>query len=143
MSVEPDTFEWLLVRAGLVVVAVVMVAVGAGWKVRDIRNGPAPTRLELVIRCLNVEKGVATTTTPKDDPLAASAGNGSFVTTIEGNAVTVSLAASEEQAASIEATYRAVGGDLTGRLERRGATVYLWRYESSPTQRQAMYDCQY
>ena len=83
------------------------------------------------------------TTQPKDDPLAASAGDGFFATTIEGNTVTVSLAASDEQAVSIEGTYRAVGGDLTGRLERRGNTVYLWRYTASPTQRQAMYDCEY
>ena len=143
MSAAPDTLEWLLVRGGLVVVAVTMVLVGAGWKVRDIRNGPAPTRLELVTRCLNVEKGVATTPTPRDDPLAASAGDGSYSATIEGNTVTVSLAGSEEQAAYLERTYRAVGGDLTGRLERRGNTVYLWRYMSSPTQRQAMYDCEY
>ena len=143
MSAAPDRVEWLLIRGGLVVVAVIMVAVAASWKVRDIRSSPAPTRLELVTRCLNGEKGVATTATPKDDPLAASAGDGSFATTIEGNAVTVSLAGSEEQAAYIERTYRAVAGDLTGRLERRGKTVYLWRYTSSPTQRQAMYDCEY
>jgi hypothetical protein len=142
VNAEPNRIEWLLVRAGLVVVAVVMVAVGAGWKVRDIRSGPAPTRLELTLRCLHGEKGVATTVV-KDDPLAASAGDGSFATTIEGNTVTVSLAGSVEQAAYIERTYRAVGGDLTGRLERRADTVYLWRFESSPTQRQAMYDCRY
>ena len=64
-------------------------------------------------------------------------------TTIEGNDVTVSLASSEKQAAEIERFYRAVGGDLEGRLELRQRTVYLWRFRSSPTQRQAMYDCQY
>ena len=109
---------------------------------RDARKGPAPTRLELTLRCLNDEKGVATIV-PAGDPLADSAGDGSFRTTIEGNEVTVALGATEEQAAKIERAYRAVGGDLTGRLERRSDTVYLWKFESSPTQRQAMYDCQY
>jgi hypothetical protein len=142
MSAEADPLEWLLVRAGLVVVAVIMVAVGAGWKVRDARKGPAPTRLELALRCLGSEKGVATTV-PAGDPLADSAGDGSFKTTIEGNEVTVALGTTEEQAARIERSYRAVAGDLTGRLERRADTVYLWKFESSPTQRQTMYDCRY
>ena len=109
---------------------------------RDVRKGPAPTRLEQALRCLHDEKGVATIV-PAGDPLADSAGDGSFRTTIEGNEVTVVLGASEEQAATIERSYRAVGGDLTGRLERRSDTVYLWEFESSPTQRQTMYDCQY
>ena len=43
----------------------------------------------------------------------------------------------------LEQSYRAVGGDLTGRLERRGRSVFVWKFVSSPTQRQTMYDCQY
>ena len=73
--------------------------------------------------------------------LADSAGDGSLKTTIEGNDVTVALASSEEQAADIERYYHAVADDLEGRLERRGKTLYLWRFKSSPTQRQVMYDC--
>jgi hypothetical protein len=142
MSGEPDRIEWLLVRAGLIGVAVIMVAVGASWKVRDVRKGPPLTRLEQTLRCLQHEKGVATIV-PAGDPLAGSAGDGSLRTTIEGNEVTVALGTTEEQAAKIERAYRSVGGDLTGRLERRSDTVYLWKFESSPTQRQTMYDCRY
>jgi hypothetical protein len=142
MSAEPDRLEWLLVRAGLVVVAVIMVVVGTSWKVRDIRKGPEPTRLELSLRCLNDEKGVATIV-PAGDPLADSAEDGSFRATIEGNEVTVALVPTQRRAAQIEGYFRAVGGDLTGRLERRDRSVYLWRFPSSPTQRQAMYDCAY
>lgn len=142
MSTEPEAIERRLVQAGLAVVALVMVAVGVGWKVHDVRKGPAPTRLELTLRCLNGEKGLATIV-PAGDPLADSAGDGSLRTTVEGNEVAVVLGASEEQAARIERSYRAVGGDLSGRLERRSDTVYLWKFESSPTQRQTMYDCRY
>jgi hypothetical protein len=80
---------------------------------------------------------------PSGNPLADSAGEGSLNTTIEGNDVTVALAATEEQAIKIERYYRALAGDLEGRLERRNKTVFLWRFRSSPTQRQAMYDCAY
>jgi hypothetical protein len=80
---------------------------------------------------------------PAGDPLADSAGKGSLKTTIEGNEVTVALASSQKQAVTIERYYHQVGGALRGRLERRDRTVYLWRFRSSPTQRQAMYDCQY
>jgi hypothetical protein len=142
MSSTPDRIEWLLVRAGLIVVAVTMIAVTTSWKVRDIRNGPRPTRLEQALRCLQNEKGVAAIV-PAGDPLADSAGDGAFRATIEGNEATVALGASEEQAARIMREYQAVGGDLAGRLERRSDTVYLWKFASSPTQRQTMYDCQY
>jgi hypothetical protein len=142
MSVEPDRMEWLVVRTGLVVVAVAMALVATSWKVRDIRQGPAPSRLELTLRCLHEEKRLATIV-PAGDPLAESAGDGSLKATIEGNEVTVVLGASEKQAARIERNYRAVGGDLAGRLERRSDTVYLWTFEASPTQRQTVYDCRY
>jgi hypothetical protein len=136
-----ETREWTYLRAALVVVAVLAVADVAAWKVHDWRN-PPPTRLASTIRCLETEKGLPVTL-PAGDPLADSAGGGSLKTTVEGNVVTVALASSDGEALRIERYYRAVGGDLTDRLERRGSTVYLWRFTSSPTQRQAMYECQY
>jgi hypothetical protein len=142
VSETPDRLEWPFLRIALGLVVLIAVADVAGWKVHDLRQPPAPTRLELVVRCLNGEKGLRTAV-PAGDPLADSAGDGSLKTTVEGNDVTVALASSEELAAKIERYYRAVADDLTGRLERRGRTVYLWRFKSSPTQRQAMYDCQY
>ena len=46
------------------------------------------------------------TIVPAGDPLADSAGDGSFRTTIEGNEVTVALGTTEEQAVKIERAYR-------------------------------------
>ncbi len=111
------------------------------WKVWD-ETRDKPTRLELTLRCLNVEKGL-TTVAPARDPLARSAGDGSLETTIEGNDVTVALAGSDEQALKLVRDYNAVASALEGRLERRGRIVYLWRFVSSPTQRQVIYDCRY
>ena len=136
-----DSREWAYLRVALVVVAVLVVADLVVWKVHDWRH-PPPTRLASAIRCFEVEKGVLVTV-PAGDPLSASAAGGSLRTTVEGNGVIVALAGSEEQAQSLERTYRDVGGDLSGRLERRGRTVYLWDRPSSPTQRQTTYDCQY
>ena len=141
MSAGPDRREWPYLRVALGVVALIVVADVVGWKVHDVRH-PRPTRLELSVKCLNNEKGVATVV-PAGDPLADSAGAGSLRTTIEGNDVSVALASSQEQAARIERYFRLVGGDLEGRLERRDRTVYRWKFRSSPTQRQTMYDCQY
>jgi hypothetical protein len=141
MSGKPDGLEWLLLRVALGVVALVVVADVVVWKLHD-RANPQPTRLERSVFCLKDNKGVVAVV-PAGDPLADSAGEGALTTTVEGNDVTVALASSDEQAITIERSYRAVADDLGGRLERRGRTVYLWRFESSPTQRQTMYDCQY
>lgn len=141
MNERLDNREWLYVRIALVVVALVVVADVAGWKVHDILH-PRPTRLQQTVRCLTEKRGVHPVV-PAGDPLADSAGKGSLKATIEGNEVTVALASSQKQAAKIEGYYLGLGGDLEGRLERRDRTVYLWRFRSSPTQRQAMYDCQY
>jgi hypothetical protein len=138
---KPDRLEWLYLRIALGVVALIVVADVVGWKVHDIVH-PPPTRLERTVVCLKDKRGVVAVV-PAGDPLADSAGKGSLKTTIEGNDVTVALASSEEQAAKIERYYRAVADGLEGRLERRDRTVYLWRFRSSPTQRQAMYDCQH
>ena len=138
---EPDRLEWLYLRIALAVVALGVVAIVVVWKVHDIVH-PRPTGLELTVFCLMDNHGVVAVV-PAGDPLADSAGRGSLKATVEGNDVTVALASSEKEAARIEGYYRSVAGDLEGRLERRGRTVYLWRFSSSPTQRQAMYDCQY
>ena len=103
----------------------------------------ALTRLQLSVRCLHEEKGIASVVVPAGDPLADSAGDGSFKTKVEGNPVTVALAASEAEAVKLERYYRNLSGGLARRLERRYKTVYLWMFTSSPSQRQTMYDCQY
>jgi hypothetical protein len=141
MTARGAAREWRYLRVAMVALAVVVLVDVGAWKVRDLGTD-APTRLELSLNCLHGEKG-ARTVVPAGDPLADSAGDGSLKTTIEGNGVTVALASSEEQAIKIERYYHALADGLEGRLERRGRTVYLWRFRSSPTQRQAMYDCQY
>jgi hypothetical protein len=133
--------EWPFLRIALAAVAAVVLLDAAVWKVRDLTIHK-PSRLELTVRCLRDEKGAATTV-PAADPLANSAGDGSLQTTIEGNGVTVALATTAEQAATIVRQYRALASGLEGRLERRAQVVYLWRNISSPTQRQIMYDCGY
>ena len=136
-----DAREWPFLRVALVVVLVLAIADVVVWKVHDWRN-PPPTRLESAVRCFEFEKGLLVTV-PAGDPLSSTAAAGSLRTTVEGNGVIVALAGSERQAKTLEHAYRNVGGELTGRLERRGRTVYLWDRPSSPTQRQATYDCQY
>lgn len=140
MTASSDPREWLYLRIALGAVALIVVAVLVGWKVNDIVH-PRATRLELTVDCLT-GRGVVPIV-PTGDPLAESASAGALKATIEGNDVTVALAGSQKQAIKIEGYYRAVGGDLEGRLERRDRSVYLWAFPSSPTQRQAMYDCQY
>ena len=140
MTASADSREWLYLRIALGVVAAIVVAVLVGWKVNDIVH-PRATRLELTVDCLT-RRGVVPIV-PSGDPLADSAGRGSLKVTIEGNDVTVALASSKKAAAKLAGYYRAVGGELEGRLEHRDRSVYLWAFVSSPTQRQAMYDCQY
>ena len=80
---------------------------------------------------------------PARDPLARSAGKGSFQVVAEGNGVAVAPASSDAQAKRIERYYHDVAGELKGRLERRNLTVYLWQGIATPTQRQRLYDCHY
>jgi hypothetical protein len=141
MSDKPDRLEWFYLRIALGVVALIVVADVVGWKVHDIVH-PPPTRLERTVVCLKDEKGVVAIV-PAGDPISNTARAGSLRVTVEGSEVIVSLAKSEDEAAKIEGNYRAVAGNLEGRLERRGRSVFLWQGVASPTQRQTMYDCQY
>jgi len=137
---QPDPLEWLAVRIALGVVGLIVVAVLGAWKVDDTRH-PRPTRLAQTVACL--EGHGLTPVVPAGDPLSSTARAGSLRVTVEGSEVIVSLAKSWEEAARIERGYRLVGGDLEGRLERRGRYVFLWQGIATPTQRQTMYDCQY
>ena len=141
MSVAVDEADWAYLRVALVVVGVIVVAVLVAWKVHDAVY-PPPTRLGRTVFCLKDNHDLAATV-PAGDPVSSIARSGSFRVTVEGSEVIVSLAKSEHEAVKIEQAYRAVGGDLTGRLERRGRSVYLWQGVATPTQRQTMYGCQY
>ncbi|MHB1242920.1 MAG: hypothetical protein ACYC1P_05910 [Gaiellaceae bacterium] len=131
--------EWAYLRAGFVVVGVLIAAALVAWGVATARY--EDPRFEQTRRCLLNEKG-ATLETPRD-PIAASAELGALRTVIETNGVTVAVGSSREEAERVMAAYRAVGGDLGERLEVRGTTVYLWDRPPSPTQRQTLFDCTY
>jgi len=131
--------EWAFLRAGLVAVALLIVAALIGWSVQTAVY--EDQGFQNVVKCLANEKG-ATLDTPRD-PIAQSAELGALRTVIETNGVTVSVASNANSAERIVAAYQTVAGDLTGRLEQRGRLVYLWDRPASPTQRQTLFDCTY
>jgi hypothetical protein len=137
---QPDPLEWRALRVALGVVALIMAGVLVAWKVHDARY-PRPTRLAQTVACL-VAKGL-NPIVPAGDPISKAAESGSLRVTVAGSEVIVALAKSGDEAGTIEHDYRAVGGDLEGRLERRGRSVFLWQGIATPTQRQTMYDCKY
>jgi hypothetical protein len=132
--------EWPYLRGALLAVAFLLTAFVVGWRVHDALHDE-PTEFQLMTTCLRNEKHIGLSRTP--DPVARSAGQGSFRTVIETNGVTVSVAADSDEAERIVSNYRAVGGDLGPRVEQRGRTVYLWDRPPSPTQRQTLFDCTY
>jgi hypothetical protein len=139
MSERARELRFLL--GSLALVAAILVVQLAGWRVHDAVHDE-PTRRALTERCLRESKFL-TLGAPEGDPIAESAALGAVTTVVETNPVTIVFAADDEEAAELAAAYRAVGGPLTGRLEVRGDTVYLWERPASPTQRQHLYDCQY
>lgn len=131
--------EWAYLRAGFVVVGVLIAAALVSWGVATARyEDPG---FEQTRRCLEVEKALVLVT--PSDPIAASAELGALRTVIETNGVTVAVGSSRAGAERVAAAYRAVGGELGERLEIRGTTVYLWDRPPSPTQRQTLFDCTY
>ena len=127
-----------MVGVGLVV-SLLFAQVVAGF-VRGVASDE-PSFLEKVETCLTERA------TPfeqvADDPIAASAKRGALRTTVDGNAVTVVLGRSEDDA---ERVYDAYAGVATAEvaaalLDRRRKVVYLW--DSAPTteQRAFVYLC--
>jgi hypothetical protein len=132
--------EWIFLRAGLLAVAALCVSAVAGWGVYSLMH-EEPGAVAKITRCLVGEKGL-TLETPRD-PIAQSAEFGALRTVVETNGVTIAVAGDDAGAERIVRAYRSVAGELEGRLERRARLVYLWDRRASPTQRQALYDCQY
>ena len=132
--------EWVFLRAGLLAVAALCLSALVAWGVYSIVH-EEPSAREKVSGCLVNEKGV-TVETPRD-PIAQSAELGALRTVVETNGVTISVARDDEGANRIVAAYRRVADDLEGRLEKRGRLVFLWDRPASPTQRQALFDCEY
>jgi hypothetical protein len=126
-------------RLGLAVAVAVVgaqAAVGAAWSL----SHDDPTELELTKRCLELEKGL-TIEDATDDPVARSAQGGTLRTVVEGNLVTLSVAASQAEVERLRAAY--AQGDPGVRLDVRGRYVALWLRDPSRSQRQDTYDCAY
>jgi hypothetical protein len=100
-------------------------------------------RLRLSARRSAVSRARSLELVTATDPIAASARGGWVATRVEGNGVHAAIAHSTSEAERLADLYKSVGGQLTGRLERRGKVVYVWEGVASPTQRQTMYDCHY
>jgi hypothetical protein len=133
--------DWVFLRAGLLAVAALFLSALVGWGVYSVVHED-PGAFARVKTCLVKEKG-ATLETPRD-PIARTAELGAVRTVVETNGVTISVASDPESADRIVAAYRRVASDLEeGRLEKRGRLVFLWDRPASPTQRQALFDCQY
>jgi len=133
--------DWVFLRAGLLAVAALCVSALVGWGVYSTVHEERPI-IERITICLTAEKGV-TVGTPRD-PIANGAELGALRTVIETNGVTIAIAKDRKSADRIIAAYRRVAPDLEeARLERRGRLVYLWDRPASPTQRQALFDCEY
>jgi hypothetical protein len=131
--------EWSYLRRGFIAVTVLVAAALIGWGIDSaLWEDSGFAKLS---RCLEVEKGLKLETTR--DPIARSAELGALRAVVETNGVTVSVASGTKRAERIVASYHAIGGELQGRLERRGRLVYLWDRPASPTQRQTMFDCTY
>ncbi len=139
MTEAAASVEWSYLRAGFIAVMTLVVAALIGWGVDSALW--EDRGFEKVSKCLVNEKG-ARLETPRD-PIAQSAELGALRTVVETNGVTVSVASDDKGAERIVTAYRAVAGDLEGRLEQRGRLVYLWDRPASPTQRQTLFDCTY
>jgi len=132
--------EWAFAIFGMVCCAVLLVGTLIGWGLYSQLHHSTP-RIDLTVRCLTNERGLKIYS--GSDAIAATASGGWLVTTVEGNPVHISITGSEKEAARIVASYRAVANLVPGQLEQRGKHVYLWNRPASPTQRQALYDCEY
>jgi hypothetical protein len=133
--------DWPFLRAGLLAVGALWLAALAGWGVYSLVH-EEPGAFAKVETCLASEKGL-TLEQPRD-PIAGSAELGAVRTVVETNGVTIAVARDSESAERIVAAYRSVASDLEeGRLERRGRLVFLWDRPASPTQRQALFECEY
>ena len=130
----------MFLRAGLVAVAALCASALVAWGVYSIVHEEPDARTK-ISRCLVNEKGV-TVEAPRD-PIAQSAELGALRAVVETNGVTISVAGDPEEAQRLLTAYRRVADDLEGRLEKRGRLVFLWDRPASPTQRQALFDCEY
>lgn len=126
---------WVLVGVGLVV-SLLCAQVVVGFVRAD-----EPSFLEKVKTCLTERA------TPFEevsgDPIALTAKRGALRTTVDGNAVTVLLGGSENDAERLYEDYTVVASDevVATQLDRRRKVVFLWSREPTTAQREFMYLC--
>lgn len=130
-------------RWAAVGVVIVLSAVAVEVAVGYVRQGvsPEPSTLAKVETCLTER---ATPFAPvTDDRIAMTASRGALHTTVQGNSVTVALAASERDARRVYDDYVAVApeGVVRSQLERQGRVVLLWSRAPSTAQRDFMLLC--
>jgi hypothetical protein len=130
--------RWVII--GVVAVASLLCLQVVAGVAREIVSDQ-PSFLEKVQTCL-VERD-----TPFEvvsgDPIAMSAKRGALRTSVDGNAVTVALGGSEDDAERLHDTYAAVAtADVVQTLlDRRRKVVFLWEREPTTAQREFMYLC--
>jgi hypothetical protein len=130
--------RWVMIGGALA--AILLVVQVAGGLVREAVTDE-PSYLELVQTCLTERD------TPFEqvggDLVAQSAKRGALRTTVDGNAVTVTLGGSEKDAARVRAAYASVTTEdvVRTRLEQRRKVVLLWDSPPTAAQRDFIYLC--
>ena len=134
---ESDERPVVLRALAIVVAAVFALAVVDAIAFREEEEA----RVELVRRCLETERSAPTVDVELGSP-ARAASQGALKALVEGNFVTIGLAASNEEGERLEQAFAAAPPPI-GFIERRGRIVFRWSQPPSPTQLQAVYDCSY
>ena len=129
--------EWRWVLIGVAAMTSLLCAQVVVGLLRE----PEPSYLEKLQTCLTER---STPYVPvSDDPVAASAGRGALLTTVDGNRVTVSLGSSERDAERVYQTYMAMASAdvVATRLERNRKVVFLWEAQPTVVQHDFMVLC--
>lgn len=139
MAADPERAERRWVAVGVLVVAIVVAVQAVAGLVRQAVTDEL-SALERVETCLTERA------TPyedaSDDYIASSAARGALRTTVDGNAVTVAIGGSEDDAKRVHEDYAAVmTSDTATRLDLHGRVVLLWDREPTAAQRDFMYLC--
>ena len=123
-------------------VLVVTIAISAQAVAGFVRQAVTdePSALEKVETCLT--ERATRYEDANDDFIASSAGRGALRTTVGGNAVTVAIGESENDAKRVHDDYTAVmTSGATTLLDLHGRVVLLWDREPTEAQRAFIYLC--
>lgn len=131
--------RYVLTALGVVIGVVALLATVD--LLRDVRAEEL-TRIELMRRCLEKERGFPVLELPVNSFLAEAEQGGLRAIVEVTNEVRVGIAGSEATAGRFvrEAIRRTQN---RRRVERRGDIVVVWKRPPSPTQRQTVFECAY